>query len=87
MAIASSLVWPQKSGSAVKPPHTRGRNGLPNRRHRLLSSRLTQRTPAGLPLGMPGMGELMDMAMQHAPHPARHTKGSAGIGVTDGTSC
>jgi hypothetical protein len=25
-------------------------------------------TPAGLPSGMPGMGEDIDGAMQHAPH-------------------
>jgi hypothetical protein len=32
----------------------------------------TQRTPAGLPCGMPGMGEDMDGAMQQAAQPARH---------------
>jgi hypothetical protein len=26
---------------------------------------------AGLPVGMPGIGELIDGAMQQAPHPAR----------------
>jgi len=26
-----------------------------------------QRTPAGLPLGMPGIGLVMEGAMQHAP--------------------
>jgi hypothetical protein len=31
-----------------------------------------QRTPAGLPAGIPGIGEEIDGAMQHAPHPARH---------------
>ena len=30
-----------------------------------------QRTPAGLPLGMPGMGDVMEGAVQQAPHPAR----------------
>lgn len=28
--------------------------------------------PAGLPLGMPGIGEVIDGAMQHAPQPERH---------------
>lgn len=40
-------------------------------RHWLLSPSCTQRTPAGLPWGMPGMAELMDGAMQHAPQPGR----------------
>ena len=30
-----------------------------------------QRTPAGLPLGMPGIGDVIEGAVQHAPHPAR----------------
>jgi hypothetical protein len=29
--------------------------------------------PAGLPLGMPGIGEVIDGAMQHAPQPGRHS--------------
>lgn len=32
-------------------------------------------TPAGLPCGMPGMGELIEGAMQHAPQPLRHSIG------------
>jgi hypothetical protein len=31
-----------------------------------------QRTPAGLPSGIPGMIEEMEGAMQQAPHPMRH---------------
>jgi len=31
----------------------------------------TQRTPAGFPNGMPGMGVEMDKAMQQAPQPGR----------------
>ena len=34
---------------------------------------LAQRTPAGLPSGIPGMGEEIEGATQHAPHPARHS--------------
>jgi hypothetical protein len=30
-----------------------------------------QRTPAGLPSGMPGIGEEIDGAMQQAPQPGR----------------
>ncbi len=44
-----------------------GRSGLPNSLQRLLSASCTQRTPAGLPFGIPGMGDEMDMAMQQAP--------------------
>jgi hypothetical protein len=29
--------------------------------------------PAGLPLGIPGIGDVMDGAMQHAPQPERHS--------------
>jgi hypothetical protein len=31
-----------------------------------------QRIPAGLPSGMPGTGDEIDIAMQQAPHPMRH---------------
>ncbi|WP_262368620.1 hypothetical protein [Marinomonas sp. IMCC 4694] len=31
-----------------------------------------QATPAGLPLGMPGMALLIEGAVQHAPQPDRH---------------
>jgi hypothetical protein len=36
-----------------------------------LASSCTQRTPAGLPSGMPGIGELIEGAMQQAPQPGR----------------
>jgi hypothetical protein len=32
-----------------------------------------QRTPAGLPAGMPGIGDEIDGAMQHAPQPTRQS--------------
>jgi hypothetical protein len=32
-----------------------------------------QRTPDGFPSGIPGMGDEIDKAMQHAPHPTRHS--------------
>ena len=50
---------------------TDGRSGRPNRRQRSPSSNCTQRTPAGLPCGMPGMAEVMDGAVQHAPQAGR----------------
>jgi hypothetical protein len=42
-------------------------------RQRASSASCTQRTPAGLPPGMPGMGELMEGAMQQAPQPGRQS--------------
>jgi hypothetical protein len=33
----------------------------------------TQRTPDGLPSGIPGIGEEIESAIQHAPHPTRQS--------------
>jgi hypothetical protein len=44
-------------------------------RQRRSASSCTQRTPAGLPCGMPGMAELMEGAMQQAPQPGRQERG------------
>ena len=44
-----------------------GRSGFPNSLQRKSASSCTQGTPAGLPRGMPGMGEVIDGAMQQAP--------------------
>lgn len=73
MATASSLDAPQNSRSALKPPQTAGRRGSPHRPQRLSGVRCGHRTPAGLPFGKPGMGELMDMTTQHAPQPRLHS--------------
>ena len=51
----------------------RGRSGRPKILQRKSSSRLTQRTPAGLPFGIPGMGELIEITVQQAAHPRRHS--------------
>ena len=59
-------------------PHTGGRSGRPKILHRMASSNCTQRTPAGFPFGMPGMGELIDGAMQQAPQAGRQLAGSSG---------
>lgn len=72
---------PHISALGCRLPHTRGRVGWPKIRQRLSPSSCTQRTPAGLPCGMPGMGLLMLGAMQHAPQPDRHAStGSVPIG-------
>src|SRR5690606_21465233 len=69
--MASSRSLPHTSTSALKPPQTAGRSGLPNSAQRLSRDRCRQRSPAGLPLGIPGIGELMEGAIQQAPQPSR----------------
>jgi hypothetical protein len=46
-------------------------------RQALVALSCAQRTPAGLPAGMPGIGELMEGAMQQAPQPGRQFMGFA----------
>jgi hypothetical protein len=45
-----------------------------------------QRTPAGFPSGMPGIGLVIDGAMQQAPQPGRHawpgtSKGESALAI------
>ena len=82
MATASSLESPQNSRSGLKPPQTAGRRGSPHRPQRLSGVRCGHRTPAGLPFGKPGMGELMDMTMQHAPQPRLHSINESDVWLT-----
>ena len=74
--IACPLESPHISREGCRPPHTFGRSGCPKILQPLRSSSCTQRTPAGLPFGMPGMGELIEGAMQQAPQPGRQLAGS-----------
>jgi hypothetical protein len=74
--IASAALAPHISCDGWSWRHTAGRPGWPKWRQRLASSSCTQRMPAGLPRGMPGfpgMGELIEGAMQHAPQPGRQS--------------
>ncbi|CAE6921868.1 protein of unknown function [Pseudomonas marincola] len=73
--MASSCVSPQTATSAEKAEQTFGRSGLPKIEHKLSGESCTQRTPAGLPCGMPGIGELIEGAIQQAPQPARQSMG------------
>jgi oxygen-independent coproporphyrinogen-3 oxidase len=59
------------AGEGARLPQTGGRSGWPKIRQRLAASSWMQRTPAGLPSGMPGMGLEMDGAMQQAPQADR----------------
>jgi oxygen-independent coproporphyrinogen-3 oxidase len=60
---------------------TAGRSGRPNSAQRLSGVSWAQRTPAGLPPGMPGIGDEIDGAIQQAPQPGRQETGEGGIGM------
>ncbi|MAH00736.1 MAG: hypothetical protein CMK85_10625 [Pseudomonadales bacterium] len=64
---------PQTLSSGKNPAQTAGRSGEPKIAQRISDSSCTQGTPAGLPPGMPGIGEVMDGAVQQAPHSARQS--------------
>ena len=70
-AIACSRLSPHMLCVGLRPLQTGGRSGMPKIRQALRSSNCTHRIPAGLPLGIPGIGEEMEGAMQHAPQPGR----------------
>ena len=63
---AASREVPHISSEGWSLPQTAGRSGRPNSMHRPSGASWTHGTPAGFPFGMPGMGEEMDGAMQHA---------------------
>ena len=71
IAMASSLHDPHISSMGRKEPHTFGRSGDPKILQRNSLSNWMHGTPAGLPFGMPGIGDDIDGAMQHAPQPGR----------------
>ena len=72
--IACSRDSPHISRDGGRLPQTWGRSGCPKILQPLCSSSCTQRTPAGLPFGMPGMADVIDGAMQQAPQPGRQSK-------------
>jgi hypothetical protein len=57
-----------------KETHTAGRPLRPYRRQRPSAVSCTHLAPASLPRGIPGMGDEIDGAMQHAAHPALHSR-------------
>ena len=65
--IASSSESPQMSRMAGNDEQTAGLSSLPKMAHLLSAVRLTHRTPAGLPFGIPGMLDEMLMATQQTP--------------------
>ena len=52
-------------------------------RQRISASNWTHGTPAGLPFGMPGIGLVMEGAMQQAPQPGRQEASGALAGVDE----
>ena len=62
------------AGWGCSPLQQAGRSGCPKILQRRSESSWTQTTPEGLPWGMPGMGELIESAVQQAPQPGRHLK-------------
>jgi hypothetical protein len=72
-AKASRAEQPHISSDGCNAQHTAGRSGFPKSLQRLSGVNCTQRTPVGFPLGMPGMGEEIDGAIQQAPQPTLHS--------------
>jgi len=84
--VANSIAVNSAKASPREPPHMSaagrrlaqkpGRSARPNTRQRMFSSSCTHATPAGLPCGMPGNGEVIDGATQQAPQPSRQSRQS-----------
>jgi hypothetical protein len=72
-SCASAALPPHISALGRRLAQTAGRSGCPKIAQRKSAVSCTQRTPAGFPSGMPGIGEEIDGAMQHAPHDGRHS--------------
>lgn len=83
--IASSRFVPHISADGCKPAHTAGRSGRPKIRQRWSSASCAQRTPAGLPCGIPGIGLEIDGAVQQAPQPGRQSGGVGGMDISGDT--
>jgi len=76
-ASASSADAPHIASVGRRLTHTAGRSGLPNNAQRRSGNSWIQGIPAGLPPLIPGMGEEIEGAMQHAPQPLRQVMSEA----------
>jgi hypothetical protein len=74
-ASACSREAPHISTLACKPEQQRGRSGRPKIAQLKSGASCAQGVPAGLPLGMPGIGDVIDGAIQQAPQPGRQAGG------------
>ena len=72
-ASACSRDSPHISTEGCSPPQKAGRSRVPKTLQRSSSSNCTHGTPAGLPCGMPGSGEVIEGAMQQAAQEGRQS--------------
>jgi hypothetical protein len=70
---ATSRVEPHISSDGRRLEQKAGRSGFPNKAQRRSGRSCTHRSPAFLPPGMPGIGEVMLGAMQQAPQSGRQS--------------
>lgn len=83
--MACSRSGPHISSDGCSPAQKAGRSGWPKILQRWRSSSCTQRAPAGLPAGIPGIGLVIDGAVQQAPQSDRQDgRDGAGAGKTLG---
>ena len=75
--MAPAALAPHMSCVGLKLAQNAGRPGCPKIAQRMSGNNCTQRSPAFFPCGIPGIGEVIEGAMQHAPHSGRHSIGSA----------
>ncbi len=73
--IACSGLAPHIASVGCNERHTAGRRCCPKSLHRRSWPSWTQRTPAGLPPGIPGIGLEIEGAIQQAPQPSRQFMG------------
>ena len=71
--MAKSRSPPHMSDDGIRLAHTAGRRGSLKMRQALTSSSWMQRTPAGLPTGIPGIGVDIDGAMQQTAQAGRQS--------------
>ncbi len=73
--MACSRSWPHIVSVGRRLTHTAGRSGWPKSAQRKSGNNCAQAMPAGFPWGIPGMGDEIEGAMQHAPQPGRQSMG------------
>jgi hypothetical protein len=73
ISIASAVLAPQFSVLAANCRHKPGYEGeAQSAQRRVTKSRFEQAVPAGLPVGIPGKGVVIEGAIQQAPQFSRH---------------
>ena len=70
---ASERLVPHISGTGLRLTQTAGRCGIAKSAQRWPGNNWAQGIPAGFPPGIPGIGDEIDGAMQHAPHSGLHS--------------